>query len=172
MSKTIIHLLWIYLLPVSVFIYGFFLILCDIITNHKSCANDQAITAISLRRRNFSTSRIMGIWTGCMMNGMAARTPIWKLLAPNTRAKATRKPLVVILLKPMEVIPSHVIVRSPRVTSSSDKVGLGWKIFQMLMYYLQRWASSVPHAVWQLLAVMPLLPSVTGLKTSYESLPL
>ena len=95
------------------------------IGNHNNCAGNQLATAITLRRLTFSTSQIAGIWMICIMNGIAARIPIWKLFAPSARAKAARRPLVVMLLKPRETVPSQVSQRSPVAISCSEIVGLG-----------------------------------------------
>jgi hypothetical protein len=103
--------------------------------NQHACVKNQAVTAIALRRRTFSTSQIAGICRICIMNGSAANTPIWKLLAPNARAKAARKPLVVILNKAREVVPSNVNQRRPVDNSWSEIVGLGLKRRKICMHY-------------------------------------
>ena len=76
----------------------------------------------------------------CIMKGIAAKTPIWKLVAPSVRAKATNIPLVVMLLKPMETVPSQVNQRSPVVNSSSEMVGLGFRnvnVFMIVTFVVQ-----------------------------------
>ena len=75
--------------------------------------------------RRLETGRKNSSWMICIMKGVAARMPICKLLAPSAKANAARKPLVVILLKPRETIPSRVNQRSPVVNSWSEIVGLG-----------------------------------------------
>jgi hypothetical protein len=60
-----------------------------------------------------------------MMKGRAARIPICRLLAPRARAKAARKPLVVMLKRPIAAIPSKVNQRNPDSKSCSEMVGLG-----------------------------------------------
>ena len=69
----------------------------------------------------------------CIMKGIAAKIPIWKLLAPNARAKATNMPLVVMLLKPIETVPSQVNQRNPVVNSSLEMVGLGLRNLNIFM---------------------------------------
>jgi len=44
--------------------------------NQHNCAGSQLSTAIAFRLRNFSTSQIAGIWMICIINGIAASTPI------------------------------------------------------------------------------------------------
>jgi len=96
---------------------------------HNNWAGNQADTAMSLRRLKCSTNQMEGIWTTCMAKGKAARIPICRLLAPRTRAKAVRKPLVVMLKKPMEKPPSRASQRRPLERSFSDMVGLGARNF-------------------------------------------
>jgi hypothetical protein len=71
---------------------------------------------------------IVGNWISCAIKGIAARIPICKLLAPRARANAARKPLVVMLKKPIESIPSMVIRRRPLATSCLVRLGLGLNI--------------------------------------------
>ncbi|HZA23525.1 MAG TPA: hypothetical protein VFA32_13155 [Dehalococcoidia bacterium] len=53
---------------------------------HIIWAGIQLSRAIAFRHRNFSTRKMAGICSGWVMKEMAARMPIWKLLAPKIRA--------------------------------------------------------------------------------------
>ena len=59
------------------------------------------------------------------MNGIAAKIPICRLLAPRANANAARKPLVVMLYRPPAVIPWKEYQRNPELISWSETVGLG-----------------------------------------------
>jgi hypothetical protein len=54
------------------------------------------------------------------MDGIAARRPIWRLLAPRARANAAKNPLPIMLEKPLETIPSSVSQRSPALSWRSE----------------------------------------------------
>jgi len=59
------------------------------------------------------------------MNGIDAKIPICRLLAPRANANAARKPLVVTLARPLAVIPRKENQRNPKLMSWSEMVGLG-----------------------------------------------
>lgn len=74
-----------------------------------------------------------------MRKGMAAMIPICDMSAPKARAYAARIPLVVMLLKPWDTMPSRVNQRNPFAISFSEMVGFGLrnlnKYFYSLLYY-------------------------------------
>jgi len=76
------------------------------IGNHNIWAGKKVINAMTLRLRNLSTNQTAGSWITCMRDGSAAKIPICRLLAPRANANATIRPVVMMLKRPMDAIPS------------------------------------------------------------------
>ena len=85
-------------------------------------------TAITFRILRRSTRTTAAIWSGCMMEGIAAMIPMWKFEAPRSSANAARNPPDARPSAPDAAMVWKVSVFKPRWRTSSVSVSLGLRM--------------------------------------------